>query len=144
LLSVLLEHPRGTMLRFLIAELDPEGRSRSHQPNPEQGRGPPSSTHGRASGWDSRHRRSATPRPGRRERKKAKWCSSNLNLRDFVAVDCLCPSVLANHRTVVIAHPHGIVLTEKNPWLVLVIGRESMTGHLESRPNPDQTKVLQG
>jgi len=30
---------------------------------------------------ESRHRRSAMQRPCRRERKKAKWCSSNLNLR---------------------------------------------------------------
>jgi len=39
-------------LRFLIAEFDLEESSRSHQPNPEQGRGPPSSTRDRASGWD--------------------------------------------------------------------------------------------
>jgi len=52
----------------------------NRQASQEAGRfeSPPSSTHDGASASTTRHRRNAMPRPGRRERTRAKWCTSKL------------------------------------------------------------------
>lgn len=55
----------------------------------------------RGSDWDTGLRRNVVPRPGRRERKKAKWCTSNLNslrsAKQLTPMDsrCSCRSCLA-------------------------------------------------